>query len=594
MEDMDAMQHDENRAPRGYSIPIIDLDARTQGQSVVDREKGQYLGHVTTVLLEDSRTILAVYPKGHGRGAIVYKRSDDAGLTWSGRLPTPKSWETSKEVPVMRRVVDAAGKKRLIMFSGLYPCRMAVSEDDGATWSELEPLGDWGGIVCMGDVIALKKPGHYMAMFHDDGRFLRGGPGGPTGELSAFMTFLVTFSKDGGLTWSDPKTLFRREDVHLCEPGMIRSPDGNEIAVLMRENKRVRNAHVMFSRDEGRTWTEPRELPGALTGDRHTLKYAPDGRLVATFRDTGLESPTWGDWVAWVGTYDDIANGREGQYRIRLKDNKVNGDCCYPGFEVLPGGTFVATTYGHWVEGEEPYILSVRFTLKEIDELAVAQAEPLKIVAFGDSATAPRSTVNFVYADRLPDLLAKRGITATVVDAGVGGSHTGRLADNARHPCAHALERLDAAVRAHKADVVVVQFGINDSWVDSNLPEGPSRIPLADYKRNLTTIVGTLKKDGARVILMTPNKIGLMYEDWRVARLAGYAAAVRQVAREQQVALVDIWQAYEAFEGKVGAKRDELMLDGMHPSDKGHELTASALAECISGKSVAGSGIQED
>ena len=33
-------------------------------------------------------------------------------------------------------VVDAAGKKRLIMFSGLHPIRMAVSEDDGATWRD--------------------------------------------------------------------------------------------------------------------------------------------------------------------------------------------------------------------------------------------------------------------------------------------------------------------------------------------------------------------------------------------------------------------------------------------------------------------------
>jgi hypothetical protein len=350
---------------RGYSIPLIDLDAQTERQVIVDREEGQYLGHVTTVLLEDGKTMLAVYPKGHGRGAIVMKRSTDAGLTWSERLPTPPSWETSKEVPVMRRVIDASGRKRLIMFSGLYPCRMAVSEDDGATWSELEPLGDWGGIVCMGDVISLKTPGHYMAMFHDDGRFLHEG-----GERTETMTFLVTFSEDGGLTWSDPKTLFRRDDVHLCEPGMVRSPDGNEIAVIMRENKRVRNSHVMFSRDEGKTWTEPRELPGALTGDRHTLKYAPDGRLVATFRDTTLESPTQGDWVAWVGTYADIADGREGQYRIRLKDNQHGWDCCYPGFEILPDGTFVATTYGHWVEGEKPYILSVRFTLQKIDELA--------------------------------------------------------------------------------------------------------------------------------------------------------------------------------------------------------------------------------
>jgi hypothetical protein len=351
--------------PRGYSIPTVDLADQTQRQVVVDREAGQYLGHVTTVLLEDNRTIIAVYPKGHGRGAIVMKRSTDGGLTWSARLPTPKSWETSLEVPVLRRVVDAAGKRRLILFSGLYPCRMAVSEDDGLTWSELEPLGDWGGIVCMGDVMALKTPGRYLALFHDDGRFFT-----RDGQVTDTMTLLATFSDDGGLTWSFPQAVFARADVHLCEPGMIRSPDGQEIAVLMRENRRVRNSHIIFSRDEGQTWTEPRELPGALTGDRHTLKYGPDGRLVATFRDVTLESPTPGDWVAWVGTYDDLVHNREGQYRIRLMDNRRDFDCCYPGLELLPDGTFVTTTYGHWTEGHQPYIVSVRFTLAETDALA--------------------------------------------------------------------------------------------------------------------------------------------------------------------------------------------------------------------------------
>jgi hypothetical protein len=127
---------------------------------------------------------------------------------------------------------------------------------------------------------------------------------------------------------------------------------------------------VIFSRDEGNTWTEPRELPGALTGDRHVAKYAPDGRLLISFRDTTHESPTKGDWVAWVGTYDDIVQGREGQYRIRLKDNTKGADCAYPGVEVLPDGTFVLTTYGHWQQGEQPYILSVRLKLTETDALA--------------------------------------------------------------------------------------------------------------------------------------------------------------------------------------------------------------------------------
>ena len=80
-------------------IPYIDLAEETDRQVIVDREKGQYLGHPTTILLNDGKTVLCVYPKGHGRGPIVYKRSNDAGKTWSNRLPPPDNWSSSKEVP---------------------------------------------------------------------------------------------------------------------------------------------------------------------------------------------------------------------------------------------------------------------------------------------------------------------------------------------------------------------------------------------------------------------------------------------------------------------------------------------------------------
>ena len=114
--------------------------------------------------------MLIVYPKGHGKGGIVYKRSVDGGKTWGERLPTPKSWATSREVPTIHRVLDASGKKRLIMWSGLYPARLAVSEDNGGRWSELKKVGDWGGIVVMGSLEELKHgKGHYMALFDDDG-----------------------------------------------------------------------------------------------------------------------------------------------------------------------------------------------------------------------------------------------------------------------------------------------------------------------------------------------------------------------------------------------------------------------------------------
>ena len=352
--------------PRGYDTLLIDLAGQRHRRVIVDKEKGQYLGHPTTVLLEDNKTMIAVYPKGHGCGAIVMKRSIDAGLTWSARLPVPDNWSTSKEVPTIHRVIDPQGVKRLILFSGLYPIRMSVSEDDGTTWTPLKPIGDFGGIVTMSCVERLKD-GKYMALFHDDGRFLRG-----KGKRTKFQVLKIV-SKDGGLTWSRPVVIVEHPSAHLCEPGLVRSPDGSQMAVLLRENSRRLNSFVIFSDDEGETWSKPRELSGALTGDRHVARYAPDGRLVVTFRDMAHDSPTKGDFVAWVGTYRDIVNLCKGQYRVRLLDNQGRpGDTGYAGLELLPDGTFVSTTYCVLEKGQQPLVVSVRFSVDEIDRAAQA------------------------------------------------------------------------------------------------------------------------------------------------------------------------------------------------------------------------------
>ena len=348
---------------RGYSIATLDLADQQFRQTIVDREAGQYLGHPTTVLLDDQKTIITVYPKGHGRGAIVMKKSYDAGRTWTERLPVPKSWATSQEVPTIFPTIDPQGKKRLIMFSGLYPIRMAFSEDEGLNWSELEPIGDYGGIVAMGCLIRLDN-GDYLALFHDDGRFIKG-----SGKPGPFYVYSVR-SKDGGLTWSEPTVIASHDTAHLCEPGYTRSPDGKQIVVFLRENSRRLNSFMIVSEDEGTNWSKPRELPASLTGDRHVARYTADGRLFITFRDTTHVSPTKGDWVAWVGTFEDIMCGRQGQYRVRLMDNKKGGDCAYPGLELLPDDTLVTTTYGHWIANEAPFIMTVRLKLSELDQHA--------------------------------------------------------------------------------------------------------------------------------------------------------------------------------------------------------------------------------
>lgn len=129
-------------------------------------------------------------------------------------------------------------------------------------------------------------------------------------------------------------------------------------------------SQVITSRDEGATWSAPRSLPWTLTGDRHVARYAPDGRLVVVFRDMAPASPWRGDFVLWVGTWSDALESREGEFRVRLADNLNEWDSGYAGLELLADGTFVATTYGHFDAGAPAYVISVRFTLAELDALA--------------------------------------------------------------------------------------------------------------------------------------------------------------------------------------------------------------------------------
>jgi hypothetical protein len=158
---------------------------------------------------------------------------------------------------------------------------------------------------------------------------------------------------------------------------------------LFRPEKRLSNSMVAFSDDAGLTWTDPRELPGSLTGHRHESVNLTDGRTMVFMRDYSPlhpGNPSHGDWVAWVGTFEDLENGNEGQYRIRLRRNYGNstnnniGDCGYSGVELLPDGKVLAITYGHWDlapgskhpnhpdgRGMPPYILQVRLDPRKTD-----------------------------------------------------------------------------------------------------------------------------------------------------------------------------------------------------------------------------------
>jgi hypothetical protein len=107
--------------------------------------------------------------------------------------------------------------------------------------------------------------------------------------------------------------------------------------------------------------------------------------------------------------------------------------------------------------------------------------------------------------------------------------------------------------------------------------------PLAvrgNYTDNLTGIVKTLKRDGAQVILMTPNQVNPVAYGGKGKQhelLGAYAQVVRDVAAVERVPLVDVWRLYADYADQPGHSVTDLLLDSQHPNQAGHRLVADAL-----------------
>ena len=153
------------------------------------------------------------------------------------------------------------------------------SVDGGLTWSDLIPTPkNWGEVASCPRIFRLTDTKGVERLFVFAGR----------------EEHHSSISNAGGITWKDYRKVCQVPGAVPCEPDRLCSPDGGQLACLMRENSRRFNSRVMFSDDEGETWSETRQLPASLTGDRHMPCHTNDGRLVVAFRDRAVGSSTYG------------------------------------------------------------------------------------------------------------------------------------------------------------------------------------------------------------------------------------------------------------------------------------------------------------
>lgn len=182
--------------------------------------------------------------------------------------------------------------------------------------------------------------------------------------------------------------------------------------------------------------------------------------------------------------------------------------------------------------------------------MRLASGQAQTVVTYGTSLTAGGAWVNQMRAVLETNFPGR----VKVINSAKGGMWS-----------AWGVTNLDERVIAKAPDVVIIEFAINDAFLQyKTSPE--------DARRNLENMIDRIQKarPSCEVILMTMNPpIGVHLE--RRPRIDDYYAVYREVAKKRSLVLVDHhrnWQKVLA-EGEVAFKK--LVPDGIHPNAQGCE-----------------------
>ena len=370
-------------------IRVVELDEKYT--SVIDKTDS-YLGHPDFVVNDEGKLIVA-YPAGHGKGAIIMKESSDFGDTWSERISDlPQSFEKSQETPTLYNLGG-----RLLLVSGCPSWaaddeyyadgfNYALSADGGKTWSQFENAYgiEWADAQPdKGDPAYDGVPEELLPNFDENGKVL------PYDVIVAMSSLTQLRDEDGNLIDKWMGT-FHDYDFYNYVSYLTFDEEGNAdddtLILIGRGNSRTTNSLICVSTDEGETWSELKELPLCLTGDRHKAEYdLATGKVLISFRLClpGMKSSAFstqnllgGYWVGWVGdpqelidyaTGDADKSAAFGDALIVLGATNDGGtDCGYSG-TACKDGTFVLSSYGKFADGAaNPFIMQAKFNLADV------------------------------------------------------------------------------------------------------------------------------------------------------------------------------------------------------------------------------------
>lgn len=139
------------------------------------------------------------------------------------------------------------------------------------------------------------------------------------------------------------------------------------------------------------------------------------------------------------------------------------------------------------------------------------------------------------------------------------------------------LEDFDRRVATWRPDVVTLMIGTNDCSDAGAFPV----ISPAQFAASVTEFVRRVRATGAIPVLQTQPAIDVANAPER-ARIAEFAQAIRDVAAEEDVILIDQFARFaELAELGAGDVPHGLLDDPFHPGDAGHAALALEIADVL-------------
>src|SRR6476620_4092244 len=197
-----------------------------------------------------------------------------------------------------------------------------------------------------------------------------------------------------------------------------------------------------------------------------------------------------------------------------------------------------------------------------------------KVIFFGDSITQA-AVQPHGYITVMQEMLQQQNISNyDLIGAGIGGNKVYDL-----------YLRMDSDVLTKSPDIVVIYIGVNDVWhkVSSGTGTDPDK-----FEKFYNAIIKKLKQRNISVVLCTPAVIGEKtdFTNQQDGDLNKYAAIIRGIAKQNNLALVDLRQKFLDYNRQYNTENKEqgiLTRDRVHLNAIGNQLVADEMWKIISG-----------